>query len=526
MNTASTLALELSPTQQAAFSRLLETVQAASVTLFMGEAGSGKTTLVTKLMAHLGGLRICCRDMMEAPPICGQPAVEETLHRLINDALGKATIVYVEDIDLICNTNKMGNAYPRPFYFQVTLQALFETARAIGTKLVLTATSRDALLPRMEARLLSVGLGALSAADYQFFIEESLGLDRARSLDAKRVFAFAPKLSIYQLREACALFSGRGTITDQALMDLIETRIMTSNVALGEVADVGFANLRGFDDIIDALETHVVTPMVFDARLAELHLAPKRGVLLYGPPGTGKTSVGRALAHRLKGKFFMIDGTFVSDLPVAFYNRVRQTFEQAKHNTPSIIFIDDADVLMQSDLVHGFNRLLLTMLDGLETKTAGNVTVIITAMDPNRVPQPLLRSGRIELWLETRLPDASVRHEILDDALQGLPDALLGYNADLVIPQTEGFSAADMKRLAADAKALHARYILRGGEAGTIDDYLHKAAEALAKNKALLAAAQDGKLATSDAARNYYGTANTAARPSPRPHRNHDGFPS
>ena len=60
------------------------------------------------------------------------------------------------------------------------------------------------------------------------------------------------------------------------------------------------------------LETNIVLPLENDALANEFKLRSKRGVLLYGPPGTGKTTVGRAMAHRLKGKFFLIDGTFIA----------------------------------------------------------------------------------------------------------------------------------------------------------------------------------------------------------------------
>ena len=81
-----------------------------------------------------------------------------------------------------------------------------------------------------------------------------------------------------------------------------------------------------------------------NALATELGIKPKRGVLLAGPPGTGKTTVGRALAHRLKSKFFMIDGTFITGTQ-NFYGRSHQVFESAKQNPPCIIFIDNSDVI-------------------------------------------------------------------------------------------------------------------------------------------------------------------------------------
>ena len=75
-------------------------------------------------------------------------------------------------------------------------------------------------------------------------------------------------------------------------------------------------------------------PLENDALANQFQLRSKRGVLLYGPPGTGKTTVGRALAHRLKGKFFLIDGTFITGTH-KFYERVQQVFEAAKENAPS-----------------------------------------------------------------------------------------------------------------------------------------------------------------------------------------------
>src|SRR5436309_10324996 len=141
---------------------------------------------------------------------------------------------------------------------------------------------------------------------------------------------------------------------------------MTSNVDLNEVQAVDLRSLKGLDDVIASLEANVVLPFENDKLATELRIKPKRGVLIIGPPGTGKTTVGRALAHRLKSKFFLIDGTFISGTR-DFYDRIRNVVEAAKQNAPSIIFVDDSDVIFETGKEQGLYRYLLTLLDGIET---------------------------------------------------------------------------------------------------------------------------------------------------------------
>src|SRR5438128_7592721 len=132
---------------------------------------------------------------------------------------------------------------------------------------------------------------------------------------------------------------------------------MASNVDLQEVQQVDLRDLKGLDDVLEALEANVVLPLEDTETAEELDLKPKRGVLLVGPPGTGKTTVGRALAHRLKSKFFLVDGTFISGTG-AFYGRIHWVFESAKQNAPSIIFIDDSDAIFESGEELGLYRYL------------------------------------------------------------------------------------------------------------------------------------------------------------------------
>ena len=87
------------------------------------------------------------------------------------------------------------------------------------------------------------------------------------------------------------------------------------------------------------------------------------------------------------------------------------------------------------------------MLDGLESESAGCVCVMMTAMDVAHLPPALLRSGRIELWLEVRLPDEDARADILRQHLSRLPSAIAAVEVAPLVAATEGFTGADLKRL-------------------------------------------------------------------------------
>jgi hypothetical protein len=132
-----------------------------------------------------------------------------------------------------------------------------------------------------------------------------LGEERACALDYHKIFRFARELNAHQLRAAGQWFGNHGEgLTTELFIDYLRSQRLSSNVDLGEVQTVELHDLRGIDDVIRSLEANIIVPLENDAMEAELNLKPKRGVLLAGPPGTGKTTIGSALAHRLKSKFF------------------------------------------------------------------------------------------------------------------------------------------------------------------------------------------------------------------------------
>jgi ATP-dependent 26S proteasome regulatory subunit len=184
----------------------------------------------------------------------------------------------------------------------------------------------------------------------------------------------------------------------------------------------------------------------------------------------------------LRGKFFLIDGTFIAGTD-GFYNRVNQVFEAAKDNAPSVIFIDDADAIFEDGEERGLYRYLLTMLDGLESESAGRVCVMMTAMDVAHLPPALVRSGRVELWLEMKLPDPQARTKILEDCLSSVPDELQEVEVPRLVAASEDFTGADLKRLIEDGKALYAYDRAQGAELRPTTDYFLNAIEAVKQNK-------------------------------------------
>jgi len=198
---------------------------------------------------------------------------------------------------------------------------------------------------------------------------------------------------------------------------------------------------------------------------------------------------GRALAHRLRGKFFLIDGTFITGTH-KFYERVQQVFEAAKENAPSIIFIDDADSIFEAGRGRGLYRYLLTMLDGLESESASRVCVMMTAMNVGQLPAALVRSGRVELWLEMKRPDAEARRQILAPQLPALPEELRRVEMAPLLAATEGFTGADLKRTVEDAKAICAYDIAQRVTLRPPIEYFLRAVDTVKENKARYAEAE------------------------------------
>ncbi|HEX6048076.1 MAG TPA: ATP-binding protein [Gemmatimonadaceae bacterium] len=481
--------IRLTPTQQNAFDTLTAAASTAGIVELRCVSGMGRTTMLRELHTARGGAFLGAGSILEAMEQAHPLALEEAIYRRLLAELSKHDTVILDDVQLLNYVIVACGSYPRGQYFMTTLAALADYCDANGKHLVLGADMLTLPLDVVESKGRVVYLEMFDVADYEAIGRGILGNQRAAEIEFAKVFRFARRLTARQLDRTFESLASAPTLDTDRVIDELRSQQLASNVDIGEVQEVELKDLKGIDDVIAALEAHIIIPLERVELAGELDLKPKRGVLLAGPPGTGKTSIGRALARRLRGKFFLIDGTFIHGSQ-HFYGRVHQVFEAAKANAPGIIFIDDSDVIFESGGEAGLYRYLLTMLDGLESESAGRICVMMTAMDVGNLPPALVRSGRIELWLETRYPDLVARRAILADRIAGLPKPLGGVPLDPLAEATDGLSGADLKRVVEDAKVLFVYDRARDVPVRAALDYFMEAAETVRANRERYAEAE------------------------------------
>jgi len=226
---------------------------------------------------------------------------------------------------------------------------------------------------------------------------------------------------------------------------------------------ITFRDVAGVDEAVEELheiKEFLENPKKFQALGARI---PK-GVLLYGPPGTGKTLLARAVAGEAGVPFFSISGSdFVEMFVGVGASRVRDLFEQAKQNSPCIIFMDEIDAVGRhrgagmggghDEREQTLNQLLVEM-DGF-TMT-DNIILIAATNRPDILDPALLRPGRFDRQIVVDRPDRKGRARILEVHTRGKPLAK-AIDLDVLAGQTPGFTGADLQNLVNEAALLAAR---------------------------------------------------------------------
>ncbi len=232
---------------------------------------------------------------------------------------------------------------------------------------------------------------------------------------------------------------------------------------MGNKPTVTFADVAGVEEAKQELE-EIVEFLKFPDKFVALGARIPKGLLLVGPPGTGKTLISRAVAGEAGVPFFSISGSeFVEMFVGVGASRVRDLFDQAKRNSPCIVFVDEIDAVgrqrgaglggSHDEREQTLNQILVEM-DGFDTNT--NVIVIAATNRPDVLDPALLRPGRFDRQVVLDRPDIRGRSAILQVHAKGKP-LETSVTLETLAKQTPGFSGADLANLLNEAAILAAR---------------------------------------------------------------------
>lgn len=219
--------------------------------------------------------------------------------------------------------------------------------------------------------------------------------------------------------------------------------------------DVVYEDIGGLDEELDKVREMIEIPMRHPELFNRLGVDPPKGVLLHGPPGTGKTMMAKAVANEIDANFETVSGP---EIMSKYYGeseeKLREVFDSAEENAPSIIFFDELDAIApqreeaSGDVERRVVAQLLSLMDGLEDR--GDVIVIGATNRANALDPALRRGGRFDREIEIGVPDKEGRKEILQVHTRDMP---LGDDFDLeqYSENTHGFVGADLAALSKEA---------------------------------------------------------------------------
>lgn len=248
-------------------------------------------------------------------------------------------------------------------------------------------------------------------------------------------------------------------------VELHESPVDVSNIeGVTNLVDVSYEDIGGLKEEVKKVREMIEIPLKRPELFDKLGIAPPKGVLMHGPPGTGKTLLAKAVASESDAHFIAINGPEIMSKYVGgSEENLREYFEEAEENAPSIIFIDELDAIApkredtQGETERRTVAQLLTLMDGL--KSRGQVVVIGATNRPDSLDQALRRPGRFDREIEIGVPDAEEREEILEIHTRNMP---LAEDVDLhkIAGTTHGFVGADLESLCKEAAMRVVRRII------------------------------------------------------------------
>ena len=255
-------------------------------------------------------------------------------------------------------------------------------------------------------------------------------------------------------------------INDETTIEMKEEPVREGEVLTPAVT---YEDIGGLKEELLKVREMIELPLKHAELFERLGIDPPKGVLLYGPPGTGKTLIAKAVANEAGANFSSIQGPEIMN---KYYGqseeRLREKFDEAQKNAPSVLFIDELDSIapkreeVTGEVERRVVAQLLTLMDGLTAR--GQVIVIGATNREEAIDPALRRGGRFDREIEIGVPDREGRKEILQIHTRGMPIEGNEEDRDRILTElanvTHGFVGADLAALAREAamKALR-RYL-------------------------------------------------------------------
>src|SRR6266480_4139076 len=258
--------------------------------------------------------------------------------------------------------------------------------------------------------------------------------------------------------------SGPVIVNDSTKITVSEESAKAQQVSReGGAPSITYEDIGGLGDAVGRVREMIELPLRHPELFKRLGVEAPKGVLLHGPPGTGKTLLAKAVANETNANFYTIGGP---EIMSKYYGeseeKLRNIFEQAEKNAPSIIFIDEIDSIApkreeSGELERRIVSQLLSAMDGMSSR--GKVVVIGATNRINAIDPALRRPGRFDREIEIGVPDRDGRLEILQIHTRGMP---LAKDVDLseLAGFTHGYVGADMSALCNEAAMRSLRRIL------------------------------------------------------------------
>ena len=248
-------------------------------------------------------------------------------------------------------------------------------------------------------------------------------------------------------------------------VQLHESPVDVSTIeGVGNLVDVSYEDIGGLKEEVKKVREMIEIPLKRPELFEKLGIAPPKGVLMHGPPVTGKTLLAKAVASESDAHFIAINGPEIMSKYVGgSEENLREYFEEAEENSPSIIFIDELDAIApkreetNGEVERRTVAQLLTLMDGL--KSRGQVVVIGATNRPDSLDPALRRPGRFDREIEIGVPDSEERKEVLEIHTRNMPLAD-DVDLDKISNTTHGFVGADLESLCKEAAMRVVRRIL------------------------------------------------------------------